>query len=72
MDNNLRKKLKVSLYYISGANIFTAIAMFLLYFETQNTLLIIAGLVLLAISAAFFWGSDKIIEMMLQNPNNKK
>lgn len=77
MDNDIIKKLRVSLYYISGANIFTALAMVLLYFQTKEIYLLIASFVMIGVGIAFFLGSDKIIQMLIkdtkdrENPKNR-
>lgn len=72
MDNDIIKKIKMSLYYISAANIFTSLAMFLLYFQTKEIYLIFAGLVLLGVSIAFFLGSDKIVSLILKDTKDRE
>ncbi|MFY8159745.1 MAG: hypothetical protein ACOVNU_00305 [Candidatus Kapaibacteriota bacterium] len=67
MDKDIIKKLKVSLYYISGANIFTSLAMVLLYFQTKEIYLLVAAFIMIGVGIAFFLGSDKIIQMIIKD-----
>jgi hypothetical protein len=67
MNNNLEKKIKVSLYYMGGANIFTSLAMFFLYFQTKEFYILIAGIIVVIIGISIIYFSDTIINYIFKN-----
>jgi|GEM_PF-4983998 len=69
MDNNLEKKIKVSLYYMGGANIFTSLAMLFLYFQTKELYILIASIIVIIVGISIIYFSDRIVNYIFKSDN---
>lgn len=66
MDKKLENKIKVSLYYIGGANIFTSLAMFFLYFQTKEIYILIASVIVIVIGILIIYFSNTIVNYIFK------